>query len=66
MQDAIQYVILFQAVAAIELFAVAAFQAFWPAARRTPRLTWIAEPLPARAQPDASNQDFAESYDEAA
>jgi hypothetical protein len=66
MQDAILYVILFQAVAAVELFAVAAFQACLPAPRRNPRFMWVTEPLPAHAEPDASNQDFAESYDEAA
>ena len=66
MHDAIQYVILFQAVAAVELFAVAAFQAFKPAPRRTPRFMWVAEPLPAHVKPDASSWDLAESYDEAA
>jgi hypothetical protein len=67
MHDAIQYVGLFHAVAALELFAVAAIQACRPAQRRNPRVMWIAEPMPAaRVAPDASNQDFAESYDEAA
>jgi hypothetical protein len=59
--------VLFHAVAALELFAVAAIQACGPAPRPNPRFMWIAEPLPAtRVAPDASNHDFAESYDEAA
>jgi hypothetical protein len=67
MHDAILYVGLFHAVAALELFAVAAIQGCRPAPRRNPRFMWIAEPLPvARVAPDASNWDFAESYDEAA
>jgi hypothetical protein len=65
MHDAILYVILFQAVAAVELFTLAAFQAFKPAPRRT-QVTWVAEPLPAHVKPDASNWDYAQSFDEAA
>ena len=65
MHDAILYVILFQAVAAVELFALAAFQAFKPAPRRI-QVMWVAEPLPAHVKPDASNWDYAQSFDEAA
>jgi hypothetical protein len=65
MHDAILYVILFQALAAVELFAVAAFEALKPAPRNA-EVTWVAEPLPAHIKPDAPNWDLAESYDEAA
>jgi hypothetical protein len=57
---------LFHGLAVIELFAVAAFQAFRPAPRHRSRINWIADPLPAQLQPDSSNWDYAESYDEAA
>lgn len=66
MHDAILNLSMFHAIAALELFALAAFQSCLPAPRRNPRFMWIAEPLPVNAQPDASNRDFAESYDEAA
>jgi hypothetical protein len=67
MYNAISYAVLFHALAALQLFAFAAFQAFRPAPRRNPLRMWIAAPLPTVAvKPDASNWDFAESYDEAA
>jgi hypothetical protein len=67
MHNAIQFAVLFHTLAALELFAVAAVQACRPAPRRDPRIMWVAAPLPtALMTPDASNRDFAESYDEAA
>ena len=66
MHDAILYLGMFQGIAILELFAVAAFQACRPAPRH-PRRLWVAESLPAaRLAPDASNEDLAESYDQAA
>jgi hypothetical protein len=65
--NALSYAVLFHAIAALLLFAFAAFQAFQPAPRRHPLRMWVTAPLPAAAmKPDASNWDFAESYDEAA
>lgn len=65
MHDAIGYAMLFHGLAVIELFAVAAFQAF-RSPRHLSRVSWIVDPLPAQLQPDSSNWDYAESYDEAA
>jgi hypothetical protein len=65
--NAQSYAVLFHAIAALLLFAFAAIQAFRPAPGRHPLRMWIAAPLPAVVvKPDASNWDFAESYDEAA
>jgi ABC-type transport system involved in cytochrome c biogenesis permease component len=67
MHSAILTVVLFHSLAVLELFAFAAFEACRPAARHTPRVAWIAAPLPAaQVKPDASNGDYADSYDEAA
>ncbi len=67
MHSAILTVALFHSVAVLELFAFAAFEACRPAPRRTPGVAWVATPLPeAVVKPDASNGDYADSYDEAA
>jgi hypothetical protein len=67
MQNVISWVVLFHTLAALQLFAFTAFQACRPAPRSNPLRMWVTAPLPAAAmKPDASNWDFAESYDEAA
>jgi hypothetical protein len=64
--DFVYSTVLFHTLAALTLFAVTAIEACRPAPRAT-RVQFTAAPSPiALARPDASNQDFAESYDEAA
>jgi hypothetical protein len=65
--DFLHSTVLFHTLAALTLMSVAAVQACRPAPRRARSLlTGTAPQLMPLTKPDAANQDFAESYDEAA
>jgi hypothetical protein len=65
--DFIHSTLLFHTFATLMLFTGSAIHACQPATRRVPRVSYAeAPPLSALSKPDASNWDFAESYDEAA